>query len=186
MANAFAVLWTLERCRWLQRVEDHGPLEVVFGGPHISLPSIDAIRVGDVIFPICVVSGALHVIARMEVAELLSPEDYVHTRLGLARQTNRMWDDLFHELKRTNPGFGHRLPTTCCDRAAAGVRGSELRFDRPLSSEQLDALTFGPKPGREKPLKGVTDGKLRNVFAFHGHVRRLSEQSAAIFSERTA
>ena len=47
MANSFVVLWTLERCRWLQRVGDKGPLEVIFGGPHTSMPSIAALRAGD-------------------------------------------------------------------------------------------------------------------------------------------
>ena len=182
MPSSFAVLWTLERCRWLQRAQDRGPLEVIFGGPHTSLPSIDAVSVGDAIYPICIVSGELNVIARIDVSDIMSPDEYVQARLGFTRPATRMWDELFQEFKRSSPGFGHRLPTTCCEKAAVGS-GTELLFSRAISAHQLETLTFGPKPGRERPLKGVSDGRLRNVFAFQGHVRRLSEKSAGVFAE---
>ncbi len=181
MSESFVVLWTLERCRWLQRVRDHGPLEVIFGGPHRSLPTIESVTIGDAIYPVCVIDGTIHVIARMHVSSLVPPEEYVAVHFGFTRLPGQMWDVLYQELKRSGPDFGHRFPTTCCDRAATSVNGSDIRFDRPISAHQMQTLTFGPKPGREKPLKGLTSGRLRSVFSLQGHVRRLSAPSAAVF-----
>ena len=42
MSNAYVSLWTKVRCAWLRRVRDSRPLLVLFGGPHLSLPSMAA------------------------------------------------------------------------------------------------------------------------------------------------
>jgi hypothetical protein len=182
MPDSFVVLWTLERCRWLQRVGDKGPLEVVFGGPHTSMPSLDAVRAGDSIYPVFVSDGALHVIAGMRVEAFVLPDDFVRQRLGITCPPGTMWDQLFGELKQSQPSVGHRVPTTCADLAAVGSNGSPIRFDRTLNADDLVAIKLGPRPGHEQPLKGVIDGQLKNNFSFQGHVRRLSAQSAELFS----
>jgi hypothetical protein len=51
MPDSLVVLWSLERCRWLRRVQDRMPLEVIFGGPHTSLPSLRNVSIGDTIYP---------------------------------------------------------------------------------------------------------------------------------------
>jgi hypothetical protein len=181
MLNSFVVLWTLERCRWLQRVGDLGPLEVVFGGPHTSMPSLDALRAGDRIYPVFVSGGALHVLAGMSVEAIVSPDDFVRQRLGITRPPGRMWDQLFCELKQSQPSVGHRIPITCADRAAVSSNGSPIRFDRTLNAADLAAIKLGPRLGHEQPLKGVVDGQLKNNFSLQGHVRRLSAQSAGLF-----
>lgn len=183
MSDSFVTLWTVERCRWLERAGDQGPLEVVFGGPHISLPSLKSIRVGDAIYPVLIGGGCLNVVARLNVEELMAPEDFVQARLGIVRKETMMWDQLFAELKRSHPTIGHRFPTTCCDLAATGKHGSDIRFDRPLPPGALDKIKLGPKAGRELPLKGIEDGRMKNSFSLQGHVRRLSADSAAIFQE---
>jgi hypothetical protein len=182
MPDSWVVLWTLERCRWLQRVGDEGPLEVIFGGPHTSMPSIEAVRVGDRIYPVSVNEGALCVIAAMKVESLISPEDFVRQKLGIVCPPDKMWDQLFRELKQSQPSVGHRVPFTCADLAAVGTGGSRIRFDRNVPGADLPAITLGSKPGREQPLKGVIDGRLKNNFSLQGHVRRLSEKSAEMFA----
>jgi hypothetical protein len=182
MANSFVVLWTLERCRWLQRVGDKGPLEVVFGGPHTSMPSIAALRTGDSIYSVFVSGGALHVIAGMSVEALVPPDDFVRQRLGITCPPGMMWDQLFCELKQSQPSVGHRIPITCADLAAVSSKGSPIRFDRALNAADIAAIKLGPRPGHEQTLKGVVDGQLKNNFSLQGHVRRLSTQSAELFS----
>jgi hypothetical protein len=181
--DSFVTLWTLERCRWLERVEDRGPLEVIFGGPHISLPSIAAVRVGDIIYPVMVKQGNLHVVARLQVEALTSPEDYMLSRHGLAEPRDTMWDVRFANPGNAEAGLGHRFPTTCCDMAAVGSHGSDIRFDRVVPGALLEKIRLGPRKGREVPLKGVEGARMKNNFSLQGHVRRLSSESAALFAE---
>lgn len=183
MPDSFVVMWTIERSRWLQRVGDRGPLEVVFGGPHISMPSINAVQVEDTVYPVSIMSGALYIIAGLKVEELLSPEDFVRQRLGMVVPPAKTWGELFWEIKRSKPSIGHRIPTTCADLAATGSNGSEIRFDRQVPSPDLSSIRLGPKHGREQALKGVVKGRLMNNFSLQGHVRRLSSQSAALFAQ---
>jgi hypothetical protein len=181
MADSYVVLWSLDRCRWLQRVNDRGPLEVVFGGPHQSQPSISAVAIGDTIYPIFIQGGILHIVAAMTVQSLSSPEDYLRTRFGIVVPPSKMWDALFQELKRSRPSLGHRLPVTCADTAALSDAGSDIRFERKVPGELLEGITLGPRPGHEQPLKGVSNCKLSNNFSLQGHVRRLSSDSARVF-----
>ena len=183
MSEAFVVLWSLERCRWLKKVRDTGPLEVIFGGPHTSQPSLDSVSEGDVIYPICVQSGTLHLIARMTVQSLVPPEEFVQMRWGISRPQGRMWDEVFRECQISRASVGHRLPITCCDIAAVGQSGSDIRFDRTFPGELLESLRFGPTPSKERPLSGVADGKLKSSLTFQGHVRRLNFVSAELFDE---
>lgn len=180
MSNSFVTLWTLERCGWLQRVPDYGPLEVIFGGPHSSLPSLHKVLVGDTIYPLCVMNGELYIIARMTVRALTTPEEFVRNRLAIP--VLGMWDLCFQELKHSQPSVGHRVPTTCCDTAAVGDDGTEICFDRRLPKAELAHISLGPKKGREQLLKGVTEGMLRNSCNLQGHVRRLSTQSAMLIA----
>jgi hypothetical protein len=177
MAEAYTVLWTVERYRWLRRVGDEGPIEVVFGGPHTSLPSIAGVRPGDSIFPVAVIDGSLRLIAHLTVDRILSPEQFVLERFRLVLRPGQTWDMFFHELEKTRPDIGHRVPTTCADQAAVG-QGTAIRFDRIFPGADLTHLRFGPKASKERPLTGITDDRLTNSFSLQGHVRRLSADSA--------
>lgn len=176
-------MWTIERCRWLQRVGDYGPLEVVFGGPHMSMPSLNAVTVGDTLYPVMVNAGNLHIVAGMTVQALIPPEDYVRNRFGIVVPPVKMWDSLFRELKAANPSVGHRFPVTCADIAATSDNGSAIRFDRQIPGEALASLRLGAMAGREMPLKGVQDGQFKNNFSLQGRVRRLSADSARLFAD---
>jgi hypothetical protein len=183
MAEAYVVLWALERCRWLQRVGDEGPIEVVFGGPHTSQPSIAALRSGDVIYPVAVAGGALRLIARLPVDTIMSPQLFVRERLGIESGPHDMWDTLFHELRKCRPDVGHRVPITCADHAAVG-RGTKIVFDRNFPADALRVLRFGAGRGKEQPLAGVANGRLENNLSLQGRVRRLSTESATLFAEQ--
>jgi hypothetical protein len=179
MPDAYAVLWTKDYCRWLRRAKDRGPLSVIFGGPHQSQPSIRHVAPGDSVFPVAVENGALLVVAGMKVERLLSPDQFVADTLGYSLPRATMWDEAFQTLKRARPDFGHRIPHTCADLAAAGS-GTAIRFDCPLPLDQLLRLRLGPHPGREQPLQGLTPDGISESDSFRGHVRRLSQDSAAL------
>lgn len=83
MSNAYVTLWTKARCAWLRQVRDRGPLFVLFGGPHISLPSMAQVKVGDTVFPVWVSDGKLRVIARMQVGRLITLAEYAREYLQL-------------------------------------------------------------------------------------------------------
>lgn len=179
MPESFVVLWTQERVRWLRRVKDFGPLEVVFGGPHISMPPIDRVQPGDSLYPVAIIGGKLLLLAGMRVRAIRTPDEFVHDRFALERPAGCMWAEFFRRLKSARPDVGHRVPFTCADSAAVGERGGLFQFDRAVSPDLLERLRFGQRRGYELPLKGIVDGQLSNNFSLQGHVRRLSQESAA-------
>ncbi len=169
------VLWSQERVQWLRRCGDDGPLEVIFGGPHISQPSLAKIRIGDVICPVWVKEGQLHVLGALRVQRILAPETYLMERWGFQRERGLTWSNVRNSAEGRR--FGHRVPHTCADLAAAGT-GTMLRWDRAVPAEALAALRFGPKPGKEVALKDVSDGLLTRSLSLQGHVRRACAETA--------
>lgn len=45
----YITYWSREHIRRLERAGDGGPLSVVYGGPHMAMPSIASLKAGDVI-----------------------------------------------------------------------------------------------------------------------------------------
>lgn len=168
------VLWSQERVQWLRRCGDDGPLEVIFGGPHISQPSLAKIRIGDVICPVWVKEGQLHVLGALRVQRILAPETYLMERWGFQRERGLTWSDVQNSAEGKR--FGHRVPHTCADLVGTGTM---LRWDCAVPAEALAALRFGPKPGQEVALKDVSDGLLTRSLSLQGHVRRASTETAA-------
>lgn len=180
MGNSYVTMWSKFFIKRIQLARDNGPLEVIFGGPHISLPSISHVAPGDRIYPIFVNKGAIFVIACLNVTEIIEAEQYVYERLGVKRREGM---GLRH-LASAEPALGHRLPKTCADLAAVGT-GSELVWDRSLNPGELESLRLGPKPGKEMPLKYMADGFLKRDNSLRSHVRRVSEETRGIL-ERAA
>jgi hypothetical protein len=185
MSNAYVTLWTKARCGWLRRVRDRGPLRVIFGGPHTSLPSLVNLRVGDTIFPVWICDGQLRVIARMQIGQLITLSEYLreHLHMEPARLPR---GPIGPEFPEQHPELGHRAPLGCIEQVAIGIEGTPFNFERSVSPQDLPLLRFGPKPGKEKPLTGLKDGRLSSVYSFHGHVRRASQQTSKILTAACA
>jgi len=77
------------------------------------------------------------------------------------------------------PHKAHQEPQTCCAELAASGRGSSIR-PRPLPTECLPELRFGPSRSREKPLKLNRDGALTPA-SLSGFVRKMSAETWALF-----
>jgi hypothetical protein len=184
MSTAYVTLWTKARCGWLRRVRDRGPLRVIFGGHHTSLPSLAHLGIGDTIFPVWICDGQLRVIARMEVGQLMTLSEYACEHLQMESERLPV-GPIGHDFPGQHPELGHRAPFGCIEQVAIGFEGTPFNFERSVSPQDLPLLRFGPKPGKEKPLTGLKDGRLSNGYSLHGHVRRASEQTPEVASLMT-
>ncbi len=78
----YVTFWSKEHVRNLERAKDIGPLSVIYGGPHTKMPSIAAVKPGDVIYPVSIQSGTLCVMARLEVERVEPALDYLMREVG--------------------------------------------------------------------------------------------------------
>lgn len=168
MSDAYTVFWTMDR--WLSAVAvGHRPLPVLFGGPHLSEPSFRraGVRVGDVIYPVAVSNRRMHVVARMQVREmlLLGQEDGP-TLIEQRFPEYRAWKF---------------LAPTCTDEVVVGMNGTAPRVDLEVPPELLDRLHFRSQRG-ERRLKHVKDGELTSSIGLQG-IYRLAAASADDLSE---
>ncbi|QNE40118.1 hypothetical protein F1C16_11390 [Hymenobacter sp. NBH84] len=177
--NAYFVLWPNDWCKRLQKAGDLGPLQVAYGGPHTSVPSLSKVKAGDLIYPVAIRGGELFILGRLQVEHIDEAEVYLtaHT----IQKLDGMWDTSAPQLLQQHPALGHRIPRTCVDHVATGV-GTGLRFDFGVPSELVRQLQFGPKVGQEKPLNISADSKV-SVVSLQGHYRRLSANSAQLIAE---
>ena len=183
MSNAYVSLWTKVRCAWLRRVRDSRPLLVLFGGPHLSLPSMAARERGRYCLSVWVSHGQLRIIARMQVGRIITLAEYASEYVRLGPLPAGPVD---HDFPRLHPELGHRSPFGCIDKVAFASMGTQLNFERSNAPQELPLLRFGPKPGREKSLTGLQDGRLSSSLNFQGHVRRASEQTRKILAAARA
>ena len=178
--NSYFILWPSDWCKLLAQANDAGPLQVIYGGPHISVPALGKVKVGDIIYPITVKSGQLFIIGRMQVERITQAEVYLQEQ-NINRLANNLWDTSAPKLIKQQPELGHRIPRSCIDDAATGS-GTHFRFDFQVPTETISSLQFGPKPGQEKSLSVTQEGKISHV-AFQGHFRRLSVDSATLVAD---
>lgn len=178
--NSHFILWPADWCKRLLQVHDYGPLEAVYGGPHISVPSLGKVAIGDFIYPVLIENGELFILGRMQVERITEADTYLKEQ-NITKPYGEMWDTLAADLLKKRPDLGHRIPRTCIDNVATGS-GTGFRFDFSIPENVVDKLLFGPKFGQEKGLSKRKDGKLSHI-ALQGHYRRLSVDSAAIVAE---
>ena len=183
MSNSYVTLWTQGYCKHLQWAEDRGPLSVMFGGPHGSLPSVAHLKQGDWVYPVMISAGSLFVIGRMRIAAIIPYDDFARDRGKISVTGEGRWVATANGFRRVHPQPGHRSPPgKCIDHVAIGEAGTPLRFDNAIPDDTLATLRFGPKAGRERPLKGIAAGRLMHSLLLQGHYRRLSEESAVAFA----
>ena len=183
MSNSYVTLWTQGYCKGLQRADDRGPLSVMFGGPHRSLPSVAHLKPGDWVYPVMISAGSLFVIGRMRIAAIIPYADYARDRVMMGMTGPARWVATAKGARRMRPRPGHPSPSgSCIDHVAIGESGTPLRFDNAIPGDTLATLRFGPKAGREQPLKGLAGGRLMHGLPLQGHYRRLSEESAVMFA----
>ena len=184
MSNSYVTLWTQGYCKGLQRADDRGPLSVMFGGPHTSPLSVAHLKPDDWVYPMMISAGSLFVIGRMRIAAIIPYEDFARDRGKISVTGEGRWVATANGFRRIHPHPGHRSPSgSCIDHVAIGESGTPLRFDNAIPAAALATLRFGPKAGREQPLKGIAGGRLMHSLPVQSHYRRLSEESAAVLAK---
>ena len=171
MARAYLVLWPRHR---LKEAEERGwlgrPLPALYGGPHVSHPSLLRHKVGpgDAVYPVCVSDGRLLVLCRVRVEDVLPVDEFVRRqREGLAAKVPP------ETLSWLNP--------TCTEDAAVVRESTPLRADRAVPGELLEQIRLVNPKGQERPLKHVKGGRLTHTAGIDAHYHRLSDATAAMF-----
>lgn len=78
----YITFWSKEHIRKLEKARDTGPLSVIYGSHHTKMPSIAAVRAGDVIYPAALLQGTLCVMARLQVERVEPALDYLMREVG--------------------------------------------------------------------------------------------------------
>ncbi|WP_327001984.1 hypothetical protein OHA72_43720 [Dactylosporangium sp. NBC_01737] len=158
MSDAYTVFWPQDRCLAARAAVMAGrPLEVLFGGPHLSLPSFARAKVtaGDLVYPIGVFAQRLYVLGRMRVTAVRDVED---------GETDRFPHWRF-------------LADGCVSETVLGEAGTLLRQDATVPAEAVRRLTYRSLRAT-RTLKHVDDdGLLTRSLGVQG-IYRLAEHSA--------
>lgn len=185
MSNSYLVLCSRNKEACLIQAGYVGrPLDVWFGGLHTSAPrfSTFGVQPGDTVYPVAVRRGLMHLVTRLEVAELMTVRRYLATRFGVPEgDAVRCWEQV-DRLAAERPELRPVLPLGCLDEAAVGA-GTAVRFDRAVPGEALERLRLQSRTGPERGLRYLEDGRLKKVQTLLGRIYRLSEPSAEEFAE---
>jgi hypothetical protein len=179
---SYIIFWPKGRIESYINNGDNGPLSVIFGGPHQSQPPLGKIKTGDKIFPISVINGKMYILGFMEIAKIISEEEYIRNYLSdnvknISAEENIMWDAYCEKNKKT---ITHKIPWNCVDNVAIGKNGTKI-IKRELPEDKIKLIKLGPKKGEETSLK-IDDGKIKTSNLI-GYFRKLSETSEKIFEE---
>ena len=187
MSSAYTVLWAKEFRDEVCRAGDEGkPLTVLFGGAHQSCPSLARAGVtsGDIVFPVFVQNGLLHIIAAAVAKEFIGIEAYLREHLRL--ETAGVPEHQIRETIETKLGsLGHRMRYVCGAEVLLVERSSPIRFDMLVPPEKLEEVLFCPRKGPQAGLNHIESGKLKSAISLQGNVRRMCPQTARLFSELT-
>jgi hypothetical protein len=180
----FTALWSRDRYLAAKRyMPAESRFEVLFGGPHVSLPSFRraGMRQGDWICPIHVHAGTLHVLGRMQVREIVDLWKWQLDNPARARELGKF--DLSVSLE-PRPTEGPRLALyylapTCTDEAAVGEHGTAFLSDLTFPPGKLTEIRYVSRRG-DRPIKHVTDEKITSISSLQG-IYRLSAASQEMF-----
>src|ERR1700704_3727224 len=115
MGSAYTVLWARDFCDEVRKAGDEGkPLTVLFGGSHQSCPSLAraGIGEGDVVFPLQVHKGVLHILSWAVAKKFIGVEAYLREHLHI--ETADVPDYRLKEAVEAKLGpLGHRMRYVC-------------------------------------------------------------------------
>ena len=173
MGRAYLVLWSKDRLKQAAQAGWVGkPLPALYGGPHVSHPSLLRHKVasGDVVYPVSVFDGRLWIVCRATVGEMIPVEEFVR------RQVEGI-------LPRVPTGALSWLQPTCTTDAAVLADSTPLRVDCAVPAEVLGSVRLVNPKGQERPLKHVKDGRLTHTAGLDSHYYRLADATAGILAE---
>ncbi|MDE6501226.1 MAG: hypothetical protein K2L10_04010 [Ruminococcus sp.] len=80
--NGYITFWSKEYVKELEKHNDNGKICVVYGSQHQRMPSVSALKIGDVIYPVAIQNRTLCVMARMPVEKIEPAFDYLMRETG--------------------------------------------------------------------------------------------------------
>lgn len=181
MPDSYTTLWNRDRVEAARR---HAPadfrFEVLFGGPHQSLPSFRraGVRPGDWIYPVQVRDFMLHVLGRMRVARVLTLAEFAAEFPDRAAGVGRVGFD--ERVGALRPELVYLAPT-CTEDVVLGEEGTPLWFDLTVPGEAVAQLKYRSRRG-ERAVKHVVDGRVKSHVSFDG-VYRLAPESADVLAD---
>lgn len=164
--NGYAIYWTADTVNLIRKAGELGqPLQVIFGGHHISKPPLGpyGIEAGDRIYAVSVRKGACYLIASMTVDELVDVDTYL-SRLDLEAEQRG----------------GHRALWDHAGEVAIGRDGTPFDLRRVIPPEDVATIMFQPKRGAARPISHV-DGMIEQTTGLTGHYLRLTPETEALF-----
>lgn len=78
----YIVFWESEYIEELEAHEDKGPIKVIFDSRFAVMPSLSAVKLGDIIYPVSIIDGSLWVIARLPIEKRETAFDYIYRETG--------------------------------------------------------------------------------------------------------
>lgn len=204
----YMVYWPQDRVKELQKAGDTGPIKVVLGSIHSRMPTIAAVKEGDLVFPVTLIKKQLYVLARLPVEHREPAFDYCMRELGaqhgalipegvaLERSNGSCWSWDCKSYKNRKdvpegvriipaseqvekPHLKHQEPFNCCSQWVAwGDRGSAIR-PRPIPPELVPGLRFGHPKSKEKALLMDKNGGILAMSL--QSTRRMSPETLAVF-----
>jgi hypothetical protein len=181
-SSAFVVAWAADRLRavgssgWVGR-----PLPWLFGGPHISHPSLTKadVSAGDRVFPLSFKGGRIVVLCECVVHEII-PLDEFRRQFRIVKTASVMQDDDLRDWLR--PQRCSWLAPTCTDDAVLLRSCTPVAVDRFVPLEQVPAFRLLNARGERKLSNVLPDGHLKNLQSLHGRYYKASPATAAILS----
>ncbi|HEU5381538.1 MAG TPA: hypothetical protein VFV38_39460 [Ktedonobacteraceae bacterium] len=182
MAHAYTIFWTHDRYNTLRRLGWTGrQMEILFGGPHTSEPGFARAGVcpGDLVYPIAVRSGVLHVLGRARVRRMLPLDHYIEQRsdlFDLNHSESLAHTKAFDRYRSVHPAVASLAPT-CTDEVVECEESTPLRFDLTIPADLLGRLRYRSQRRERDLSQHLRDGRLIKSLAIQG-IYRLSEASA--------
>lgn len=185
MSNAYTVLWNSDRIRIARKHDLIGrSIDFLFGGPHTTQPSFirAGVKAGEIIYPVAVRDGALHILSQIRVRAILTVDDFIAEHPDLyppaERQGRRAFEilDLGVQLHPWLRAFNW----TGSDHVLLAERSTPFSLETILPSEMLTRMTLRFNKV-ERPVSGVADGRLTTTVGLQG-LFRLSFSSASDFA----
>lgn len=177
----YIVYWPKDQIQKLKKEKDEGPIEVVFGSDHSRMPTINSVKVGDIIFPVTLIDKVFYVVAKLPV-EIIEPA-YQYLIRELNNSCGALLPEEFDRRRYYDTPMPnhkcHQVPFNCCSqKAAQGSKGSTIAL-RPIPKDEIPKMMFGPTASKEKVLRLDKNGN-PNVTSLTS-ARKMNSETLDIF-----
>ena len=80
--SGYIAFWSKDYVKQIEKHKDNGSFCVVYGSQHTKMPSISALKIGDIIYPVAIKNKTLCVMARLPIEKIEPAYDYLIRETG--------------------------------------------------------------------------------------------------------